>query len=108
MKSDFNSRFVFLSERLDSFYNEDFSSDKDMYRENKKIKSDVVAFILDANSCDEITFIDKAFKLLFENTGCQEDLEIIREILFPIFEKKILDDELLGKYLKGSPLSRWL
>ncbi|POD91403.1 hypothetical protein BV924_21230 [Pectobacterium odoriferum] len=108
MKSDFNSRFIFLSERLDSFYNEDFSSDKDMYRENKKIKSDVVAFILDANSCDERTFVDKAFKLLVENTGCQEDLEILREILLPVFEKKILDDELLDKYLKDSPLSRWL
>ncbi|MDX6917654.1 hypothetical protein R9X49_21340 [Pectobacterium carotovorum] len=108
MKSDFNSRFAFLSERLDSFYDEGFSSDKDMYRENEKIKSDVVDFIFDANSCDEIDFVDKAFKLLVEHTGCQEDFEILERILLPAFERKILDAELLDKYLKESPLSRWL
>jgi hypothetical protein len=51
--------------------------------------------------------VQNALLLLFDNTGCQEDFEILDEIISPLFEKNILDDKLLEKYCNNSPLSRW-
>lgn len=55
-----------------------------------------------------MSLVDSAFKVLLDNTGCQEDFEIMEEILRPVIEKKIIDKDLLEKYLQESPLSRWL
>ncbi|WP_409307526.1 hypothetical protein [Pectobacterium sp. B1J-3] len=108
MKSDFNSQLIYLSDELSSSYDKPTFSDEDNYIENKRIKSKIIDFILDAHSCGEILFVENALKLLLNNTGCQEDFEILEEILRPVIEKDIIDKELLNKYLKESPLSRWL
>lgn len=51
--------------------------------------------------------MQNALLLLFENTGCQEDFEILNEIITPLFENNILDNKSLKKYFGNSPLSRW-
>ncbi|WP_097447717.1 hypothetical protein, partial [Escherichia coli] len=48
-----------------------------------------------------------ALLLLFDNTGCQDDFEILNEIITPLFENNILDNKSLKKYFGNSPLSRW-
>ncbi|MDC9821179.1 hypothetical protein LW347_16395 [Pectobacterium polonicum] len=108
MKIDFKSRLVYLSDELTSSYEREYSSDEDEYFENKRVKSEIVDFILDANSCGEVFFVESAFKLLLDNTGCQEDFEILEEILRPVIDRGIIDKGLLEKNLKESPLSRWL
>ncbi|GKV78576.1 hypothetical protein PEC106568_37490 [Pectobacterium carotovorum subsp. carotovorum] len=108
MTDNLNSRLVYLSDELASSYEKEYSSDEEEYFENKRIKSELVDFIIDANSHGEVSFVDGAFKILLENTGCQEDFEILEEILRPVIEKKIINKDLLEKYLQESPLSRWL
>ncbi|WP_233959460.1 hypothetical protein [Pectobacterium versatile] len=108
MTNDLNSRLVYLSEELASSYEKEYSSDDEEYFENKRMKSELVDFIIDANSRGEMSFVDNAFEILLENTGCQEDFEILEEILRPVIEKKIIDEDLLEKHLQESPLSRWL
>ncbi|MEL7631839.1 hypothetical protein AAGW04_23010 [Pectobacterium aroidearum] len=108
MTDNLNSRLVYLSDELASSYEKEYSSDEEEYFENKRIKSELVDFILDANSHGEMSLVDSAFKVLLDNTGCQEDFEILEEIIRPIIEKKIIDKDLLEKYLQESPLSRWL
>ncbi|MCG8711028.1 hypothetical protein JHU04_004369 [Brenneria sp. 4F2] len=108
MTNDLNYRLVYLSEELVSSYEKEYSSGEEEYFENKRIKSELVGFILDANSRGEMSFVDSAFEILLENTGCQEDFEILEEILRPVIEKKIIDEDLLEKHLQESPLSRWL
>ncbi|AOR64125.1 hypothetical protein [Pectobacterium wasabiae] len=108
MKNNLNLRFINLSERLNASYANNYLSDEDEYLENKKIKSEIVCFICDAHTCGEQLLVEEAFKLLLDNTGCQEDFEILEEILSPVFKKKVIDNELLKEYLKDSPLFRWL
>ncbi|AYH04834.1 hypothetical protein EXT68_19700 [Pectobacterium parmentieri] len=107
MKNNLNFRFIDLSERLNTSYDNSYLSDEDEYIENKKIKSEVVCFICDAHACGERLLVEKALKLLLDNTGCQEDFDILEEIISPVLKNKIIDSELLNKYLKDSPLFRW-
>jgi len=37
--------------------------------------------------------VQEALLLLFDNTGCQKDFEILDEITSPLFEKNIIDGE---------------
>ncbi|MDG0803659.1 hypothetical protein [Pectobacterium polaris] len=108
MKKNLSSRFVDLAEKLKLSYDKEYSSDEHEFIENKKIKLEIVGFILDASSCGESLFVERAFKLLLDNTGCQEDFEILEEVLSPVLEGDMIDRELMEKYLKESPLSRWL
>ena len=96
MNSELYSRFKFLSEKMNDFYDQEYLSEEGEYIENKKIKSDIIDFI-----------VQNALLLLFENTGCQEDFEILNEIITPLFENNILDNKSLKKYFGNSPLSRW-
>ncbi|CDH26418.1 hypothetical protein [Xenorhabdus bovienii] len=108
MNDDFYLRFESLSKELDYFYNKEYSSENESYLENKKIKSKIVSLILESNGYDEIQLIDKALLLLFDNTGCQEDFEILNEVIYPLLDEKIITKELFEKNLsENSPLSRW-
>lgn len=107
MNSELYSRFKFLSEKMNDFYDQEYLSEEGEYIENKKIKSDIIDFIVKSNELSEFSLVQEALLLLFNNTGCQEDFEILNEIITPLFEKNILDNQLLKKYFDNSPLSRW-
>lgn len=97
-----------LSTELDRFYSIKFKTEEDEYNENKRIKLAIIDFIVEAKKSNQSIYIGKGLELLFDNTGCQEDYEILNEIIAPLFEDNILSPELIGKYLQDSPLSRWL
>lgn len=107
MNSELNSRFKLLTKKMNEFYDEEYSSEEGEYLENKKIKADIIDFIINSNELGELFLVQEALLLLFDNTGCQEDFEILDEIISPLFEKNILDGKLLKKYCSNSPLSRW-
>ncbi|MDE9539476.1 hypothetical protein [Xenorhabdus bovienii] len=108
MNCDFYLRLDSLSKELDEFYTREYSSENEEYLKNKEIKSKIVDLIVEAKESEELEFIDKALFLLFDNTGCQEDLEILNEIFNPLIDKKIITKELIDKNLDSiSPLSRW-
>ncbi|MDC9614742.1 hypothetical protein PSI19_12890 [Xenorhabdus khoisanae] len=108
MNNDFYLRLDSISQELDDFYTKEYSSEHEEYLENKAIKSRIVDLIAEAKECDENQLIDKAFLLLFDNTGCQEDFEILNEIITPLVDKKIITKELIEKNLgENSPLARW-
>ena len=107
MNSELYSRFKFLSEKMNDFYDQEYLSEEGEYIENKKIKSDIIDFIVKSNELSEFSLVQNALLLVFENTGCQEDFEILNEIITPLFENNILDNKSLKKYFGNSPLSRW-
>jgi hypothetical protein len=108
MSGEFYLRLDLLSKELDDFYTKEYSSENEEYLENKGIKSRVVDLIIEAKQHDENQLIEKALFLLFDNTGCQEDFEILNEIILPLVDKKIITKELIEKNLgENSPLSRW-
>nr|WP_275938468.1 hypothetical protein [Pectobacterium brasiliense] len=88
MTDNLNSRLVYLSDELASSYEKEYSSDEEEYFENKRIKSELVDFILDANSHGEMSLVDSAFKVLLDNTGCQEDFEILEEFSVLLLRRK--------------------
>ncbi|WP_228007960.1 hypothetical protein [Citrobacter sp. BDA59-3] len=96
-----------ISKKLNDFYSEEYLYEEDEYLANKEIKAELVDFIIKSNESSEFLLVQDALLLLFDNTGCQEDFEILDEIISPLFEKNILDDKLLEKYCNNSPLSRW-
>lgn len=98
MNSELYSRFKFLSEKMNDFYDQEYLSEEGEYIENKKIKSDIIDFIVKSNELSEFSLVQNALLLLFENTGCQEDFEILNEIITPLFENNILDNKSLKKY----------
>ncbi|PHM53891.1 hypothetical protein [Xenorhabdus sp. KK7.4] len=108
MNGNFYLRLGDLSEELKVFHNKEYSSESDWYLENKAIKSKIVDLIIEAKECDESKLIDRALFLLFDNTGCQEDLEILNEIVSPLLDNGIITKELLEENIyENSPLSRW-
>lgn len=46
MNSELYSRFKFLSEKMNDFYDQEYLSEEGEYIENKKIKSDIIDFIV--------------------------------------------------------------
>lgn len=96
-----------LSQKLNDFYSEEYQTEKDEYFANKEIKSELVDFIIKSYNSSEFCLAQDALLLLFDNTGCQEDFEILDEIIPPLLEKNILDGKLLEEYCNKSPLSRW-
>ncbi|MDE9438000.1 hypothetical protein KKI95_19360 [Xenorhabdus bovienii] len=108
MNNDLYLRLDSISKELDDFYTKEYSSENEEYLENKVIKSRIVDLIIKYKECDENQLIDKALFLLFDNTGCQEDFEILNEIISPLFDKKIINKELIENNLgENSPLARW-
>ncbi|MDU7195733.1 MULTISPECIES: hypothetical protein [Phytobacter] len=107
MNEELFSQLKNLSKKLNDFYSEEYLSEEDEYLANKEIKSELIEFIIKSNDSSEFLLVQNALLLLFDNTGCQEDFEILDEIISPLFEKNILDDKLLEKYCNNSPLSRW-
>ena len=56
----------------------------------------------------EHALIDEALNLIFHNTGCHIDCEILDEIMLPVIEQNIITPELIDKNLKeNSPMGRW-
>ena len=102
MNSELYSRFKFLSEKMNDFYDQEYLSEEGEYIENN-----IIDFIVKSNELSEFSLVQNALLLLFENTGCQEDFEILNEIITPLFENNILDNKSLKKYFGNSPLSRW-
>ena len=72
------------------------------YIENKKIKSDIIDFIVKSNELSEFSLVQNALLLLFENTGCQEDFEIFQcESCSFIFTRALESEENIGRYYKS-------
>ncbi|SAK49409.1 hypothetical protein AWB80_01344 [Caballeronia pedi] len=101
------NRFDALANEMNEFYSLEFLSDYDEYEKNKKIKSNIIQLIIDAENYGDTSIREGAVNLLFDNTGCQEDFEILEQLFAPLFASGILDKKLLEDRLKQSPLSRW-
>ncbi|MDX8001168.1 hypothetical protein FE394_18790 [Xenorhabdus sp. Reich] len=107
MSDYFYLNLELLSKELDDLYTKEHLDENNYYFKSKETR--IVHLIVEAKNSREIEFIDKALLFLFENTGCHEDLKVLNEIIKPLFEAKILNNESLDKYLtEYSPLSRWL
>lgn len=90
MNEELFSQLKNLSKKLNDFYSEEYLSEEDEYLANKEIKSELIGFIIKSNDSSEFCLVQDALLLLFDNTGCQEDFEILDEIISPLFEKKFL------------------
>ncbi|MDC9598091.1 hypothetical protein [Xenorhabdus anantnagensis] len=90
MNNGFYLRLDSLSKELGDVYTKRYSSENEEYLENKKIKSRLIDLILEAEEYDKKQFFDNALFLLFDNTECQEDFEILNEIILPLLDKKLL------------------
>jgi len=87
------------------------------YIVNKKAKTRILDFILKekkqldskAISLNEFEIIlEKSIKVLQENTGCAEDLEILEEILDALCNIKIINSQQYSDIVKGTSSGRWL
>lgn len=108
MKQEFHLRLNTLSKALDDFYYQEFETEQAEYSKNKQIKQAIVQFILEMKEHGEYTLIDEALNLIFHNTGCHIDCEILDEIMLPVIEKNIITQELINKNLReNSPMGRW-
>lgn len=108
MKQEFRLRLNTLSKELDDFYYQEFETEQAEYNKNKEIKQSVVQLILEMKEQGEGNLIDEALTLIFHNTGCHIDCEILDEIMLPVIEKNIITQELIDKNLKeNSPMGRW-
>ncbi|MCT6517993.1 hypothetical protein GY03_11985 [Proteus vulgaris] len=108
MKQEFHLRLNTLSKELDDFYYQEFDTEQAEYSKNKQIKQAIVQFILEMKEHGEYTLIDEALNLIFHNTGCHIDCEILDEIMLPVIEKNIITQELINKNLReNSPMGRW-
>lgn len=108
MKQEFHLRLNTLSKELDDFYYQEFETEQAEYSKNKQIKQAIVQFILEMKEHGEYTLIDEALNLIFHNTGCHIDCEILDEIMLPVIEKDIITQELINKNLReNSPMGRW-
>ncbi|ODQ06031.1 MULTISPECIES: hypothetical protein [Enterobacterales] len=108
MKQEFHLRLNTLSKELDDFYYQEFETEQAEYSKNKQIKQAIVQFILEMKEHGEYTLIDEALNLIFHNTGCHIDCEILDEIMLPVIEKNIITQELINKNLReNSPMGRW-
>ncbi|MBI6215348.1 hypothetical protein ACNARK_00650 [Proteus sp. DFP240708] len=108
MKQEFRLRLNTLSKELDNFYYQEFETEQAEYSKNKEIKQAIVQFILEIKKYDEQALIDKALTLIFHNTGCHIDCEILDEIMLPVIEQNIITPELIDKNLReNSPMGRW-
>lgn len=108
MKQEFHLRLNTLSKELDDFYYQEFETEQAEYSKNKQIKQAIVQFILEMKEHGEYTLIDEALNLIFHNTGCHIDCEILDEIMLPVIEKNIITQELINKNLReNSPMGCW-
>ncbi|CDL84710.1 hypothetical protein [Xenorhabdus szentirmaii] len=108
MSNDFYFRLDILSKELDDFYTKEYLSEQEEYLKNKEIKSCIVDLILEAKACNETQLIKKALFLIFDHTGCQQDVEILNEIFVPLIDEKIITQECIDQELQeNSPLARW-
>lgn len=109
MNTKYCARLNQLSKALEDFYYQDFVTEEDEYRKNKEIKQNIVQFIIEMKALNELLLINDALTLLFRNTGCFIDGEILDEIMLPVIEQNIITPELIDKNLKeNSPMGRWL
>ncbi|MBJ2108892.1 hypothetical protein [Proteus terrae] len=108
MNTEFYLRLSMLSKTLDHFYYQEFETEQAEYNKNKEIKQAIVQFILEMKEHGEYTLIDEALNLIFHNTGCHIDCEILDEIMPPVIEQNIITPELIDKNLReNSPMGRW-
>lgn len=108
MSTQFRLRLNTLSKALDKFYYQEFETEQAEYNKNKEIKQAIVQLILEMKEHGEQTFIDEALALIFHNTGCHIDYEILDEIMLPVIEQNIITPELIDKNLReNSPMGRW-
>lgn len=101
------SNIQLLVEQMNGFYDVDFKNDEDEYLENKKIKSKIVDFILDCKVSGDANSLMGALNLLSENTGCQEDVEILQELLDPLIKDGVLNVAELKECFGDAAISRW-
>ena len=108
MNTKFCLRLHSLSQKLDNFYYQEFETEQAEYSKNKEIKQSIVQLILEMKEYGEQTLIDEALTLIFHNTGCYIDCEILDEIMLPVIEQDIITPELIDKNLReNSPMGRW-
>lgn len=96
-----------IKQSLDEFYDKSFNSDDVERAENKSIKEEIVKLIIHAHKNNNYQLVKDSINILAENTGCQEDFEILEEIITPLQSEGILSDPKLNSLIKASPLSRW-
>lgn len=102
-----SKRLEAIKKNLDDFYDKSFDSDDIERAENKSIKEEIVDLIIHAHKNRDYQLVKESIDVLIENTGCQEDFEILEEIVSPLQSAGILSDPELNDLVIGSPLSRW-
>jgi uncharacterized protein YoaH (UPF0181 family) len=101
-------------EKVELLLNETLTWQSDR-QENETIKNKIKEFIVSIHEETTLTktkkqtAINKALKLLAENTGCGEDLEIAQTILHDLQnERKIISQKDIDNFYSNSSINRWL
>ncbi len=85
-----------------------FATVEEEERANKQIKMGLLEFIIESHSIDSTSpNISAALKLIFDSTGCMEDVVIAREILDILQDKGILTLNESIAWMKTAPVNRW-
>ncbi|WP_236250835.1 hypothetical protein [Chromobacterium phragmitis] len=76
--------------------------------ENIRLKCKLISLITQARTEGNKRLEDEAIQLMMENTGCQEDYEILTEIVHPHPDRNTLSTLELAEQMIAPSLSRWM
>jgi len=102
-----------LKEKIEEHYKKEFISKEEEYNDNFLNKKNLVEYVMEYYSQNELDTISKkkilvdALDILSEFTGCAEDLEILEKLLDILIEKSIIDKKEYNNTIKTSSVSRW-
>ena len=94
------SCYLSIEKEVNNFYEDTFESENAELHANKGIKNKTINLISDAKRDNNIKMMKKAIKLLSENTGCVEDVEVLDNLLNG-------QDDIKKEILANSPIARW-
>lgn len=95
-----------LLDELQNYYTFELDENEDS-KENRRIKKKLFQLICDASKTVETEFKEQVLMIIAENTGCQEDLQLLEEFLFPLVSCNVITQEEVNKYFSNLPVNRW-
>ncbi|MEN7433003.1 hypothetical protein VA599_19845 [Chromobacterium sp. TRC.1.1.SA] len=103
-----NAEINFIRQQMDNFYRKIFTFDNAKRNENKKLKAEIISIFLKAKQEKNKSLENESMKLLIEHTGCQEDYEILKEIIFSHPNSEFLSETELIAIMETPLPARWM